>query len=116
MRSPFRKSIGEIEKETAHAGSGVRQLLLSKADPVSSQFEAMAKTALPARGAFDWHSHIGVDEFFVVLNGTGVIRFRDGSQFTFGKDDLIYIPADLEHRIENIGSDENLFYFVRFNA
>ena len=116
MRKPFKKSIGEIDKEAAHGGSGVRQLLLSKADAVSSQFEAMAKTTLPKGAVFDWHSHKGVDEFFIVLHGSGIIRFRDGSDFTFGRDDLIYLPADVEHRIENAGSEENVFYFVRFNA
>jgi len=31
-------------------------------------------------------------------------------------DDLIYIPSNTRHRIENTGSVENEFYFVRPDA
>ncbi len=78
MRRPFRKRIGTIEKEAAHGGSGARQLLLSKSDPVSSQLEAMIKGFLAAGGVFDWHSHEDLDEFFLVMQGTGTVTFSDG--------------------------------------
>lgn len=116
MRAPFKKSIGNVPREEAHGGSGSRQLLLSPNDPVSSQFQAMTKGFLPAGGVFDWHQHENIDEYFLSLAGTGYIEFRDGSRFEYAADDLVYIPADTEHRIENTGTDENVFYFIRLNA
>jgi quercetin dioxygenase-like cupin family protein len=116
MRGPFKKSLSDIEKEEAHVGSGARQLILSKLDPVSSQLEAMTKGFLAAGAQFDWHSHNSIDEFFLVLRGTGAISFRDGTEMQYKPDDLIYIPANQEHRIENTGDEENHFYFVRLNA
>jgi len=43
MRKPFIKSLNQIEIEGAYGGSGRRQLILSKDDPVSSQMQAMTK-------------------------------------------------------------------------
>lgn len=67
MRKPFKKSLHLIPLEEAHGGSGSRQVLLSKADPVSQYFEAMTKGYLKADTQFDWHSHEDIDEFFLVI-------------------------------------------------
>ena len=115
-RSPFIKRISEIPVEAAHGGSGSRQLILSATDPVSSQFQAMTKGFLPAGANFDWHDHDKIDEFFLVLAGVGYIEFENGARIEYKPDDLVYIPANLKHRIENTGSDENQFYFIRLNS
>jgi mannose-6-phosphate isomerase-like protein (cupin superfamily) len=99
----------------AHGGSGSRQLLLSKNDPISSQMEAMTKGFIPPKSQYDWHQHENIDEFFIVLQGTGIIEFEDGSIVEFSKDDLVYIPSNTKHRIENNGEVENEFIFIRIN-
>jgi mannose-6-phosphate isomerase-like protein (cupin superfamily) len=116
MREPFKKILSEIPREEAHGGSGSRQLIFSDKDPVSSQFQAMTKGFLSPKGIFDWHSHEGIDELFLVTQGTGVIRFQNGIEMTYQPNELIYIPANQVHQIENTGNDENQFYFVRLNA
>jgi len=116
MRKPFKKSLGAIPIEEAHGGSGKRQLILSKDDAVSSYFHAMTKGFLPSVGVFDWHEHKHIDEFFLVMKGTGVIEFKDESSFRYAPGELIYIPANLSHRIENTGEEENEFYFIRLDA
>ena len=116
MRAPFRKVLSEIEKEEAHGGSGARKMILSGNDAVSPNFEAMTKGYLAAGASFEWHSHSGVDEFFLVTQGTGLIQFRDHSEIHYKADELIYIPADVEHRIENTGTEEGQFYFIRLKA
>ncbi len=116
MRSPFKKDLSKIEREKAHGGSGARQLILSTDDAVSSQFHAMTKGFLAPGASFDWHDHDGVDEFFLVTQGTGVIKFRTGTEMIYQPDQLIYIPANQEHQIENTGSEENQFFFIRLNA
>ena len=115
MRKPFQKNLNSINIEAAHGGSGRRQLILSKDDPISSQLQAMTKGYLPVSGVFDWHDHQDIDEFFLVLKGRGIIEFEDGTKFKFVKDDLIYIPSNLKHRIENTGKVETEFFFIRIN-
>lgn len=115
MRKPFKKNINKIQIEEAHGGSGRRQLLLSKSDPISSQMEAITKGFLAPKGVFDWHKHENIDELFLVIKGIGIIEFEDGSNFEYLKDDLIYIPSNIKHRIENTGEVENEFIFVRIN-
>lgn len=104
-----------VQIEDAHGGSGRRQLLLSKSDPISSQLEAMTKGLIPPKGAYDWHTHENIDEFFLVTQGTGVIEFEDGTKIEYSKDDLIYIPSNTKHRIENTSEVENEFIFIRIN-
>jgi len=111
-RKPFKKNIQQVAVEEAHGGNGSRRLLLSKADPVSAHFQAMTKGYLPVKGAWDWHQHENVDEYFIVLKGTGSIEFRDGVRMNFGTDDLIYVPGNTEHRIDNNGTEIAEFYFV----
>ena len=115
-RLPFIKHISEIPVEGAHGGSGSRQLLLSPSDPVSPKFQAMTKGFLPAGAIFDWHDHDKIDEFFLVLRGTGCIEFETGVKMDYKPDDLIYVPSNTKHRIENTGSVENEFYFIRLDA
>ncbi len=115
MRKPFKKSLNQIPLEEAHEGSGKRQLILSKNDEVSEQFQAMTKGYLKAGAIFDWHSHEDIDEFFLVLKGKGFIEFKDGEKFEYSPDDLIYIPDGIENKIEATGNEENEFFFIRIN-
>jgi len=116
MRKPFKKHLHAIPVEGAHGGSGSRQLILSKDDPISSQMEAMTKGYLVPSGVFDWHQHDKIDEFFFVIKGTGIIQFEDGADIAYKSDDLIYIPSNTKHRIENTGKEENQFFFIRINS
>lgn len=116
MRKPFIKSIDNLPLEDAHGGSGTRRLLLSAKDPISRHLQAMAKGYLPPKGVFDWHQHENIDEFFIVLQGQGKIDFQGGLTFDYQENDLIYIPANLSHRIENTGGIQNEFYFIRMDS
>ena len=96
-------------------GSGKRQVILSKEDPVSKQLHTMTRGVLPPGAVFDWHIHENIDEFFYVLNGMGKISYEDKTEFGFKKGDLIYSPSNLSHRIENTGTEDNEFFFIRLN-
>lgn len=115
MRKPFKKTLNSIELESAHDGSGSRQLIYSEKDPISTQLKAMTKGFLSPGKMFDWHNHEGIDEFFLVTKGIGTITFEDGTEYSYKKDDLIYIPANIKHKIENTGEVENEFFFIRLN-
>jgi len=116
MRKPFKRNLADVAIEKAHGGSGKRQLILSEKDDVSLHLKAMTKGYLAPNATFEWHDHNKVDEYFLVLKGTGVIRFKDNKKITYQKDDLVYIPANISHEIENTGGIENEFYFIRIDA
>jgi mannose-6-phosphate isomerase-like protein (cupin superfamily) len=112
MRKPFKKSVSDIPLEWAHGWSGSRKLLLSSQDEISWNLEAMTQGFLPVWSIFDWHFHEGVDEFFLVTHDVWNIEFRD-TLFSYEPGEIIYIPADTEHRIIAGWNVENQFYFIR---
>lgn len=59
----------------------------------------------PGNFATSMHAHTGEEEVYVVLDGTGTIRFPSG-EYPIRKGDMIAMPvgARAAHRIENTGS------------
>lgn len=76
----------------------------------------MTKGYLPAGGQFDWHFHDKIDEFFIVLKGSGIIEYRSNESQEYQAGDLIYIPSNIEHRISASTAADNEFYFVRLQS
>ena len=113
QRRPFKKIIEDISTEQAHAGSGSRKLIISNSDDISSNIEAVTKGYLEPGGIFDWHQHVGIDEFWIVISGSGFIDYKNGDRFEYAPGDFIYNPADLEHRIMAEGDTRSEFFFVR---
>ncbi len=113
LRKPFKKNLAEISIEEAHGGSGKRQLILSEKDSISSQLSAMTKGFLKAGDCFDWHSHENIDEFFFVIKGAGMIEFKDSDIMKYNIEDLIYTPANTEHKIT--AQEDSEFFFIRLN-
>lgn len=113
LRKPFKKNLSQIPTEEAHGRSGKRQLILSKEDPISNELHAMTKGFLIAGGFFDWHNHENIDEFFLVIKGLGIIEFEDGINIEYKNEDLIYIPANIKHKIT--AKKDSEFFFFRLN-
>jgi len=113
LRKPFKKNINQIPTEEAHGGSGKRKLILSREDAISSKLHAMTKGFLVAGGFFDWHEHKNSDEFFFVIKGTGTVEFKDNNIMEYNNEDLIYTPANIEHKIT--AQDDSEFFFIRLN-
>jgi mannose-6-phosphate isomerase-like protein (cupin superfamily) len=116
MRKPFKKSLSQIPLEQAHGWAGSRQLILSKEDAVSKYFEAMTKGYLSAGSKFDWHSHQNVDEFFLVTKWSGIIEFKGNDALAYKEGDVIYIPANIEHKITSSENSDNEFFFIRLQS
>lgn len=71
-----------------------------------SKLGCMCVTVQPGRRAFPFHNHHGNDEMFVVLEGTGELRFGD-SRHPIRAGDVIGCPAggpETAHQIVNTGS------------
>lgn len=49
------------------------------------------------QGEFTWHSHPDTDEAFIVLDGSIVIKLRDG-EVTLKTGELYVVPRGVEHK------------------
>ncbi len=49
------------------------------------------------KGEFVWHNHTDTDEVFIVLDGSMIIEFRDGS-VTLSPGEMYVVPRGVEHR------------------
>lgn len=116
MKIPFIKNIENIPLEPAHDGSGSRQVLLSQKNNISSQIEAMTKWFLKPWFCYDWHNHIAIDEIWIVLQWSWYIEYEDGTKFQYKKDDIIYNPSNLKHKIVAEWKEESVYYFIRVKS
>jgi len=105
-------NINDIPIEQAHGGSGARQVLVIPERLTTKNFEAMTKGYLKAGSEFDWHKHIDIDEYFIVLKGQGQFVWED-EIIDYKEGDIITIPANSNHKIVVTGELDNEFYFVR---
>ena len=64
---------------------------------IVAQFNGHDVMVVKAKGEFVWHAHPDTDDFFLVLEGTLVIRLRDG-EVRLGPGDLYVVPKGVEHR------------------
>jgi quercetin dioxygenase-like cupin family protein len=110
------KQLEALPYEAAHGGAGKRQMVLSAADAISGNLEALAHTELAAGHAFDWHAHDGLDEFCWVQEGQGVISFEGGEVFAYRAGSVVYMPCGVRHKIEAGREGASWFFFVRVKA
>ena len=50
------------------------------------------------KGELIWHSHTHEDEMFVVISGTLMMDFKDGSTITTNPGEILIVPKGVEHR------------------
>jgi mannose-6-phosphate isomerase-like protein (cupin superfamily) len=110
-----KQNIKDITLESAHGGSGSRQLLVSPDKLISSYFEAITKAFLETGKIFDWHLHKDVDEVFIVLKGQGKF-YCDNEVVDYQVGDIITIPANSKHKIEALGNETSEYYFFRIKC
>jgi len=59
-------------------------------------------------GEFVWHDHANEDELFVVLKGTLVMDYRDGSREEVGPGEILVVPKGVEHLPSTKGGEVHL--------
>jgi len=108
-------NINDIPIEEAHGGSGARQVLVKPEHVASPYLEAVTKGFLKPGSVFDWHFHQDTDEIFIVIRGEG--KYYCENEITNYKEaDVMITPANLKHKIEAGGTEENEYYFIRVKA
>ena len=62
------------------------------------------------RGDFDWHSHAGEDELFLVVKGRMRMAFRDRTEIV-DAGEFIIVPRTVEHRPGSVGEECHVMLF-----
>ena len=84
------------EPFTTKDSSTIRSLLDLSNAPVEKQ--SLAEASLPTGAATDRHHHKLSEEFYYILEGSGVMEI-DGEECEVGVGDAILIPAGAWHQI-----------------
>lgn len=81
---------------TTKDGSTIRSLLDRANAPVANQ--SLAEATLPSGTATERHYHAASEEFYYILEGTGLMEI-DGEEKQIGPGDAILIPPNAWHQI-----------------
>jgi len=66
--------------------------------------------ASPAQGWYDQEDH----EWVLVLDGYGIISFKDGKEIKLNKGDYLNIPAHVEHKVKSTDPDKVTIWLAIF--
>lgn len=94
------RSLGEQTPFSTKDGSTIRSILDRSNAPVANQ--SLAEAALPPGGATERHWHRLSEEFYFILEGTGVMEV-DGETRAVKPGDGILIPPGAWHQIRADG-------------
>lgn len=109
MTEPFRTNLEEVplvpglKKEEGWVEMQV-QFLIDRQKAGTDDF-LLGWTVLPPGARHDRHRHRHADEFFVVLQGSGMIYTDDGRE-PAGKGDVVYTPRGHWHGFDNTGDED----------
>jgi uncharacterized cupin superfamily protein len=68
----------------------------------------------PGKYNFPYHAHSAQWEFYLVINGKGTVRDKDGTTELVAGDAFIFGPNE-PHQIHNSGSEELVYYVIADN-
>ncbi len=54
------------------------------------------------------------NEFVMVLQGSGNLKFEDGTEITLNRNDYLIIPAHKKHRVEKTSDSEKTIWLAIF--
>ena len=109
MTEPFRTTLDQVplvpglKREEGWVEMQV-QFLVDELKAGTSDF-LLGWTVLPPGARHDRHRHHNADEFFVVLQGSGMIYTNEGRE-PAQKGDVIYTPRGHWHGFDNTGPED----------
>lgn len=89
-------------------GCYITELWNSADDPVLSVARARLEPGKTTR----WHYLRGIQERYVVLEGTGLVEAGELSPQRVGPGDIVVIPPGARQRIKNLGSNDLIFLAI----
>jgi len=109
MTEPYRTNLEDVplvaglKKEEGWVEMQV-QFLIDQEKTGTDDF-LLGWTVLPPGARHDRHRHHDADEFFVVLQGSGMVYTDDGRE-PAGKGDVVYTPREHWHGLDNTGDED----------
>ncbi len=109
MTEPFRTSLDAVplvpglDRDEGWVDMQV-QFLVDKHNAGSDDF-LLGWTVLPPGARHDRHRHNDADEFFIVLQGSGMIYTDEGSESS-SRGDVVYTPRGHWHGFDNTGDED----------
>lgn len=82
----------------------IKQVLLRRDDIPAGRIQMINWAALPPGKSFQPHEHRSMDEIYIMLSGTGILRVGE-EEAVVQKGDTVVIPSKTMHAMTNNGSD-----------
>lgn len=103
-RTPFKKKFSE--PEIHFEGKGERRVGFTEEDLTSEHFHVLNHGTVKPGFRLPWFLHEDKDEVIVVLEGTAAVHFKEHHPIQLEVGETIYIPAGVEHSVENTGESD----------
>jgi mannose-6-phosphate isomerase-like protein (cupin superfamily) len=107
MREMIRKPV-EQDEYLADEGCWILELSNDAEDPAVS----IARARVPAGQTTKWHKVIGIEERYVILQGSGSVEMGNLAPTPVGPGEIVRIPAGDRQRIANIGAEDLIFLCI----
>jgi mannose-6-phosphate isomerase-like protein (cupin superfamily) len=107
MREKIRKPVEQDECLTDE-GCWILELSNDAEDPAVS----IARARVPPGQTTKWHKVIGIEERYVILQGSGRVELGNLAPAAVGPGEIVRIPAGDRQRITNTGTDDLMFLCI----
>jgi mannose-6-phosphate isomerase-like protein (cupin superfamily) len=107
MREMIRKPV-EQDEYLVDEGCWILELSNDAEDPAVS----IARARVPPGQTTKWHKVIGIEERYVILQGSGSVEMGILAPTPVGPGEIVRIPAGDRQRIANIGAEDLVFLCI----
>ncbi len=101
MRKPFKRNWNLSTPEIAFEGLGERRKVFLEEDHTSAHLNVLNHGVMKPGLRLPWFLHDDKDEIIIVLKGSGVIHFKEADSLLIEVGDVVCIPANIHHSVEN---------------
>jgi len=109
-KSKYHTSLQNLVSVPIAHGSALKKVFISN-EETSSALTQFAWSIFKASDSCESHSHLTMDEYFFVHEGSGTY-WLDDEELLITKGDFLRIPANTPHRVAaNRGTELELVYF-----
>ena len=97
-------------KGTEYPAGRCTRVIIGDNGAISGEYFCQGYVVIYPQGSIPQHQHPTVENY-VILKGTGVVTVGEETE-TVGEYDSVYIPANVSHRLQNIGTEDMHLMFT----
>ena len=105
MRADIKYAAAEAEYATDE-----RCFIVEVANDGGDENLSIARARVEPGVTTAWHSLDGIDERYLIVEGSGRVEVGDSIEVSVGPGDVVRIPAGTAQRITNSGNSDLVFY------